>query len=57
MNLSELRFHIPSSEQVVFLQTTVNRSKHYLVSVLYFFIKGGEEADPAELFKEQVCFA
>ena len=57
MNLSELRFHIPSSDQVVFLQAIANRIKHYLGSVLYFVTKGGEEADPAELFKEQVCFA
>ena len=54
MNLSELRFHIPSSDQVVSLQAI---EQHCLVSVLYFFLKGGEEADPAELFKEQVCFA
>ena len=55
MNLSELRFHIPSSDQVVFLQTIVNSS--ILALHCIFFIKGGEEADPAELFKEQVCFA
>ena len=95
MNLSELRFHIPSSDQVIFCKPLLffflkigfypkpnvrdliffknanavfveksecSSKKSPFVTksfsfVLYFFIKGGEEADPAELFKEQVCFA
>ena len=46
MNLSELRFHIPSSDQVVFLQAIANRIKHYLGSVLYFGHKGRRRSRP-----------